>query len=290
MKRISLSRLYLYALFLILGACTLFSTEDYKVIHPGLELKLIEIGSDDTGIHPGDYLTVHFTYMTLDDSLFYEGRTKFRYEGASSSFVIGPAFKDLQQGDSISLIVNTEEYFSKTLKAGIPTYLVSSKEMKINMRILDVQSEPEFRIEKELFLEWVQEFYESESDRIRSYLNDNHLIVEPSATGLYYIPLKRGTGPAVVPGKKLRIHYQGRFLNGYFIDDTYKRDEPLEFVFGTDFYVIDGLEEALLYMKEGGKALVIVPSDLGFGAMGSAGGLVPPYTTLIYELEVIKVY
>jgi len=53
--------------------------------------------------------------------------------------------------------------------------------------------------------------------------------------------------------------------------------------------LIDGLDEALGRMYEGEKALVILPSELAFGSFGSAGGIIPPYTTLIYELEVLKV-
>ena len=196
----------------------------------------------------------------------------------------------MSEGDSARLKVSTGAFFIETLKTPVPEYLTDQEKIIIDLKILDIQKEKDFNIEKNLFLSWVKEFHLSEEERISNFLNNENIKPEPEESGIYYISLEKGQGQKVQKGKRIKIHYQGRFLNGYFVDDTYKRDAPLDFVFGTEFYIIDGMEEALKKMREGDKALVIIPSELAFGAMGSAGGIIPPFTTMIYELEVLKVY
>ena len=77
-------------------------------------------------------------------------------------------------------------------------------------------------------------------------------------------------------------------VHGRFFDSTVKRNQPFEFVFGTELQVIPGLEDAIGRMREGQRALVILPSDLAWGEKGSSTGIVPPFTTVIYEVELLK--
>ena len=86
----------------------------------------------------------------------------------------------------------------------------------------------------------------------------------------------------------MTVNYEGRFLNGRFFDSTVKRNQPFEFVYGTELQVIPGLEDAIGRMREGQRALVILPSDLAWGEKGSSTGIVPPFTTVIYEVELLK--
>jgi FKBP-type peptidyl-prolyl cis-trans isomerase len=85
------------------------------------------------------------------------------------------------------------------------------------------------------------------------------------------------------------IHYEGYFLNGKFFDSTHRRNEPLQFVYGHQWQVIGGMEKAIGKMHQGDKALVIIPSELAFGADGSVGGIVPPFTPVVFEIELINV-
>jgi len=64
--------------------------------------------------------------------------------------------------------------------------------------------------------------------------------------------------------------------------------QPFQFVYGTEWQVVKGLEEAIGMMQEGEKALVILPSDLAFGSEGSSTGIIPAYTSLIFDVEIIK--
>jgi FKBP-type peptidyl-prolyl cis-trans isomerase len=107
--------------------------------------------------------------------------------------------------------------------------------------------------------------------------------------GIYYIVQRTGNGPAVTIGDTVVIHYEGHFLNGKYFDSTRRRNDPLQFVYGHQLQVIGGLEKAIGKMCEGDKALVIIPSEQAFGADGSVEGIVPPFTPVVFEIELINV-
>ncbi|MDR1758172.1 MAG: FKBP-type peptidyl-prolyl cis-trans isomerase [Bacteroidales bacterium] len=127
----------------------------------------------------------------------------------------------------------------------------------------------------------------SEDSLRAQYLQDNKITVKPTATGLYYIPTAKGSGKKAVSGKTVTVNYTGKLLDGTVFDSslTPGRD-PISLQLGKGM-VIPGWEEALLLMREGDKATVIIPSMLAYGAMGS--GPIPPYATLIFDMELISV-
>jgi peptidylprolyl isomerase len=127
---------------------------------------------------------------------------------------------------------------------------------------------------------------EKEKASIEKYLKDNNVTVQPTDNGLFYIELKKGNGKRPVIGKKVLVHYTGMFLDGKIFDSSVKNGVPIEFVYGKGEY-IQGLEEGLSFMNAGGKAKLIVPSNLGFG--NEYSGNIGPFTPLIFEIELINV-
>jgi FKBP-type peptidyl-prolyl cis-trans isomerase FklB len=84
---------------------------------------------------------------------------------------------------------------------------------------------------------------------------------------------------------KVTTHYRGTLVNGQEFDSSYKRGEPATFPVNG---VIKGWTEALQLMKEGDKWRLYIPYDLAYGERG-AGQDIPPYATLIFDIELIKV-
>ena len=113
--------------------------------------------------------------------------------------------------------------------------------------------------------------------------------MKPTGSGLYHLKLREGTGKRIEKGDTVTVNYEGRFLNGKFFDSTIRRNQPFQFVYGTEWQVVKGLEEAIGMMHEGEKSLFILPSDLAFGTEGSSTGIIPPFTSLIFEVEILKV-
>ncbi|HKK40024.1 MAG TPA: FKBP-type peptidyl-prolyl cis-trans isomerase [Cryomorphaceae bacterium] len=106
--------------------------------------------------------------------------------------------------------------------------------------------------------------------------------------GSYFKTIAIGDTAKVVRGKEIVIHYQGRTLDGRVFDDSRRMAAPLRFVFGNEDQVLKGLEIALSQMHLHEKAEVILPSWLAFGASGSADGRVPPFTPVVYRIEVLE--
>lgn len=261
----------------------------YSRITADLYLNLYELGDSNTKLNPGNYITTNLRYRKIDDSIFFEGIRKFRLEESKYAGSFSRAIQMLSEGDSAGFIINTENFFQKTLDRNVPEFLAHDEMMKIGVRVLSVQTNSEFQSEKTLFLSWVKEFESSEYQIIQKYLETQKLDITPDPGGVFFLSHNKGRGPFVEEGKRVWIHYEGKFLNGQFFDSSREREAPLDFIYGQELVILEGLDYALGKMREGGEALVLLPSDLAFGEKGSAGGIVPPYSTLIYKLEVIKV-
>lgn len=96
-----------------------------------------------------------------------------------------------------------------------------------------------------------------------------------------------GTGDVAVTGSLLTVHYTGRLPDGTIFDSSISRNEPFQFRLGAGM-VIRGWEEGLVGMKVGGKRLLIIPPDYGYGPDGIPG-VIPANSTIIFEVELLKV-
>ena len=106
-----------------------------------------------------------------------------------------------------------------------------------------------------------------------------------TASGLVYESLKEGTGDSPKATDTVKVHYKGMFLDGKEFDSSYKRGEPTSFPLNG---VIPCWTEGVQRMKPGGKAKLTCPPAIAYGSRG-AGGLIPPNTTLNFEVELISI-
>jgi len=106
-----------------------------------------------------------------------------------------------------------------------------------------------------------------------------------TASGLVYESIKDGAGESPKATDVVKVHYKGMFLDGKEFDSSYKRGEPTEFPLNR---VIPCWTEGVQRMKPGGKAKLTCPASIAYGERG-AGGVIPPNTTLNFEVELISV-
>jgi len=96
-----------------------------------------------------------------------------------------------------------------------------------------------------------------------------------------------GTGEKAENDNLVTVNYKGNLLDGEEFDSSYKRGEPFSFTLGAG-QVIAGWDRGVLGMKVGGKRKLTIPPDLGYGEQG-AGSVIPPNSTLIFEVELLSV-
>ena len=104
-------------------------------------------------------------------------------------------------------------------------------------------------------------------------------------SGLQYEVLQEGAGKQPKATDTVRCHYEGRLLDGTIFDSSYKRNEPADFGLQQ---VIAGWTEGVQLMSEGSKYRFYIPYMLAYGE-GGAGAMIPPFATLIFDVELIKV-
>jgi FKBP-type peptidyl-prolyl cis-trans isomerase FklB len=109
--------------------------------------------------------------------------------------------------------------------------------------------------------------------------------VQQTASGLQYEILQAGTGNKPGPTTMVTVHYEGKLIDGTVFDSSFKINQPATFGL---HQVIPGWTEGVQLMNEGATFRFYIPYELGYGARG-AGGAIPPYATLIFDVQLIKV-
>ncbi len=124
--------------------------------------------------------------------------------------------------------------------------------------------------------------------KLEEYIKTNKITVSPTKSGLYYIEIEKGTGEQAAVGKYVKVRYTGTLIDGSIFDsNNITGKPPLSFIIG-ESDVIEGWHEGIALMKEGGKATLIIPSEIGYG--DEAFGIIEAYSTLIFEIEVLDVF
>jgi FKBP-type peptidyl-prolyl cis-trans isomerase FkpA len=113
--------------------------------------------------------------------------------------------------------------------------------------------------------------------------NDAKEVKTPS--GIEITTLKEGTGGSPKSSDSVKVHYRGTLLDGKEFDSSYKRGQPASFPLSR---VIPCWTEGVQTMKVGGKAKLVCPSNLAYGARG-VPGTIPPDSTLIFEVELLEI-
>lgn len=265
----------------VLFSCS--SESSFKEHESGLKYKYIVHNEGAEKPMVGDILEMSMAYRTMDDSLI-EASDFFRMQMSKPSHAGGSiedAMSLLHVGDSARFIIDAYNFYVKTRKIELPAFLQPGDRLIFDLKLLNFLKFEEFEQERRSIISTNER---EEENLLRTYLKRTNTDVEPTNSGLYFISLREGDGPKAVPGKKVKVHYYGYFIDGKPFDNSYERGEPIEFVLGQG-QVIQGWDEGVAMMYVGQKAKLIVPSYLAYG--NEQSGPIPPYSTLIFEVELV---
>lgn len=234
----------------------------------------------------GDFITIEMKYKTNEDSLLFDGNGKtIPLELVKPLFAgdINQALSMMSKGDSATFVIRADSFLLRNARMNrLPDFIDKDSRIIFDIRMVNVQSVKEIELEKEKVR---AEGLKNEEENINAYILKNNISVNPEPSGLYFIPIRQGKGPQAKIGDHVSVHYTGKFLDGTIFDSSYERSRPIDFELGRG-QVISGWDEGIEKMKKGGKALLIIPSDIGYG---TGRGQIPPYTPLVFEVELIDV-
>jgi FKBP-type peptidyl-prolyl cis-trans isomerase len=202
-----------------------------------------------------------------------------------SGFLEG--IKMMKKGGQARLILPSQLAFGERGYREIPPYT----SIIYDVKVVDVKTKAEYEkaqaAEKKKQDDKKSKAKKEESSLLQKYLKDNKITAKPTASGLYYIEKVKGTGPQIHAGSKVSVQYTGTLLNGKKFDSSRDRGgKPFDLEVGKG-NVIKGWDEGLLHMSKGGRATMICPSSIAYGEQEM--GNIPPYSTLVFDVEVVDV-
>jgi FKBP-type peptidyl-prolyl cis-trans isomerase len=277
MKRISLVVAVLCTVAIVFGACGDKRFKGYKKTETGLYYKFNEKERKPEGQQPqmGDFLYMTVSYYSDNDSIpKFESREITDMLGESMfSGDIYEAYAMLKEGEEADFIIKADSFFYAMGGGMIPPYITPNDLLFFTIKMNEVKT--------------MDDFISEEDEALKNYITQNNITVEPTASGLFYLETEQGKGAKVENGKEVSVHYTGKFLNGQIFDSSVQRGEPISFTIGTD-PMIQGFVEGVLLMRQGGKATFLLPSDIAYG-VSHPSAPIPPYTPLLFEVEIVDV-
>ena len=188
----------------------------------------------------------------------------------------------------MSFIIPSELGFDST---GYEQMIMPYTPLKAKILVNDILTKEQY--EKKMFEQEEQRKAEAErmaaleKTMISDYVAKNAIVERPTESGLYIIRNEEGNGELAQWGDAVKVHYVFYNLKGDFVESSYDY-EPLPFTIGQGEMIL-AIEEAVMTMKQGAKVRLIAPSKLAFGEYVIDPDLLPAYSPLIIDLELVEV-
>lgn len=274
------------AMAAILTACERSPYAGYKVVGDDVHLHLQVIGEGETLPADSDSVRLRLRMGRPGrdaGALFSTERMYSAKELRAGAFV--PVMRRLHQGDSLSVIAPASAWPWAVLTSSIGSVPADTGMVQAEISVLDIVTPAEVRADRDRLKQ--NEPLVFEHRLIAAYRQRSALPFVRWGTSEVYHHITRAAVDtnALATGDQVTISYQGRRLeDGQVFDDTRKNGAPLIFTIGDKDQVINGIEVALLLLREGQEGIFIFPSQYAFGAKGIPGVL-EPYMPVEYTVR-----
>ncbi len=280
---------FLTILFVILQSCN-----NYSKTESGLKFKILKRGTSSVLPENGQYVQCQINIANDEDSVFYSTYNKsperiLLTNATHKGGDIMDALKVMAIGDSAQFLISADSFFLKTRQEiALPNHIKTGSFLKFTIKMENflTRSQVDSLINLEKMQRWTKEI-----TTINEYVKKNGLETRiDSASGLRFQFHKQmpDTSAKVSEGKIVTFHFIGKLMDGTEFFNTYTMGHPQSVKIFRDQFQPIGMYEMLIKMKEGEKATFILPFDLAFGAKG-VEGMIPPFSSLVYEINILKV-
>jgi hypothetical protein len=260
----------------------------FRTTKSGLDYRYITNGKGKKYPKVGDVLYLDMSYKTESDSVLFRSRDidknfKMRLVVPShAGGCIEEAFMMMNEGDSASFKIDAVNFLSITQgKVNIPHYIKKGDKLIFNIKMVKIVDGSDYVKENANMYAF---YINQENSLIDRYLLGFEYSSVKKESGLRIMTIKKGSGKKALPGNAVTINYTAGFIDGSVFDSTIEREQPFRFVLGNE-EVIEGLEEGVSTMNVGDHCIFVIPFRLAYGEEKS--GIIPPFSTLVFEVELI---
>ncbi|MBB2953717.1 FKBP-type peptidyl-prolyl cis-trans isomerase [Sphingobacterium sp. JUb56] len=290
---------------LLLTAC-----QNFKKAEGGLEYKIVKDAGAEKAV-AGDLLSVDIIQKSDRDSVmsstYDAGVPQILQLYPDSIIKQNPGdptglFKFVGEGDSLVFKINLDSITAKTKQPKpdfADKYIIYTIKVQKHFKKGKLTDQQLSEQVTKYFEEQNAKLKGAEAGKVEAFLKNNKLATQKTASGLQYVITKPGSGKNAAVGDTVVVNYVGKLTNDKVFDTNqadlakkYKKFnaqrpyEPLRLHLGVDG-VITGWTEAFQLLNKGSKATLVIPSNLAYGERQA--GEIPPYSPLIFDVEVIDI-
>lgn len=289
-----------FALLIAVAAFTLSARaqNDFQRTAKGTLYKVLTHNPGDK-IKVNDIVTFNAIQKTDKDSILFSSYMRgapmqAQVQGEGDLMDVFPL---LTAKDSVLIKIPTDSLF-KGREEQRPPFLPKGSNMYFVLKIERVQSLEEAMAERTAL---VAKYSAEEKTNLDKYIADNKLVLLTTPSGVKYKITKPSALRKPKTGDTVYVNYTGRLLNGKVFDSSVasvakaagleqpgRTYEPISFPLGTE-QIIQGWNIGVALLGIGGKATLYIPSTLGYGERGSGDNTIPPFSTLVFDVELVKI-
>lgn len=279
--------LLIMALSFWMAACNDSDYEGYDRLENSVHYQWISLGDETQPVKQADYVSFHMQVKNANNEVL----AVKKFSRVRPDVKVFPAaFVHLlditHQEDSIHVIGNVRDlHLSELMRPEL--FQSDTQVIRMSLSITEVLSELQWR-ELRARERMLNDLELKEQLTIKHLLDSLNLTEAEYMDGIYFRSIKEGKGDRPRRGDQVTVQYVGVFADGTPFENTYS-GAPLEYEVGRPDQVLPGFASGIARMRVGGKAMFVIPSQFAFGAKGSSSGIVPPFATLIYQVELVEV-
>jgi FKBP-type peptidyl-prolyl cis-trans isomerase FkpA len=288
----------------------------FKKTTTGLQYQVVDQGQGPSP-QKGDILLLNVCYKTDEGTVLFNTEDQELpmslpyYEGTSpKDGGFQEAISMLQKGDRFIFKISAEKLFGESLNYITAQYGTQRDEkIFLHLHLQDIMTEEVHQQWETEQIAMLQKKHQEQAELqlqedakiLANYLKENQIAAQVTSSGLCYVIDTPGQGAQPKQGNKVKVNYTGRLLDGKVFDtsladvaeqhgihNSERVYEAMEFNLGVG-QVIQGWDEGIMYLREGAKARLFVPSTLAYGNQSIGDGLIPANAILYFDVELVDV-
>ena len=186
-------------------------------------------------------------------------------------------------GDSATIYQPVDD----NMRSYLPKGAENTKELRFEIAMAQIITSADKAKADQAFAQRAARLKTDVENKIREYnaglLNDK---IRTLPSGLKLLVQEKGSGPVVVKGRPVQLHYYGYLPNGTMFDNSFEKRHPLAFPAGVG-QVNAGLDEGVQLLNRGARAYLFIPNKLAYGNEEDAGGKIPAGSDLVFYVEIL---